>query len=123
MKLWHDDIRPAPEGWVWARTNLAAMEHLRTGAVEEISMDHDLGMHDYTEDEINLNPDLILYAGKSMETGLDLAKWMATAKIVPPKIRVHSWNPSGAMQMALVLHDANPDAEIEVRPFDLRERG
>jgi hypothetical protein len=43
MKLWHDDVRPAPEGWVHARTNDEAKEYFKSGEVETCSLDHDLG--------------------------------------------------------------------------------
>ncbi len=51
IKLWHDDVRPAPEGWTWARTNEKAMEILKAGNVIAASLeyviaaslDHDLG--------------------------------------------------------------------------------
>lgn len=43
MRLWHDDVRPAPPGWVWARTNEEAKHHLLTDKVKEASLDHDMG--------------------------------------------------------------------------------
>lgn len=43
MKLWVDDLRPAPEGWVWAKDPAEAISALATGEVEEMSLDHDLG--------------------------------------------------------------------------------
>lgn len=107
MKLWHDDIRPAPEGWVWARTNEQAQEHLLTGKVQEISMDHDLGYHDV---EIPDDPDelieVLVLRGQSEQTGLQLAQWMVENDCVPPKITIHSWNPSGARRMAWAFIDA-----------------
>lgn len=43
MKLWVDDERPAPPGWVPARTLAVAMDYLSYGLVDEMSLDHDLG--------------------------------------------------------------------------------
>lgn len=43
MKLWLDDVRPAPEGWVHVRTAEEAREKLLAGGVVECSLDHDLG--------------------------------------------------------------------------------
>lgn len=43
MKLWLDDIRECPPGWTWAKRAAEAIECLRTGEVEEVSLDHDLG--------------------------------------------------------------------------------
>ncbi|MGA3245851.1 MAG: cyclic-phosphate processing receiver domain-containing protein [Bacteroidota bacterium] len=34
------------EGWVRAYTAAEAIEHLKTGAVEELSLDHDLGVEE-----------------------------------------------------------------------------
>lgn len=132
MRLWHDDIRPAPEGWVWARTNdqakniLLAAKILRTVVITECSLDHDLGLHDFTEAEIEADPEILFMAGESSETGLDLANWMAETGNLPPKIRIHSWNPDGAKRMAAALADTNPDllnhgVEITIQPFDASE--
>jgi hypothetical protein len=44
VKVWLDDRREAPEGWVRVRTPEEATELLRGGAVEELSLDHDLGL-------------------------------------------------------------------------------
>lgn len=43
MKLWIDDLRPAPEGWLWAKTPAEALGYLTTGNISEVSFDHDLG--------------------------------------------------------------------------------
>lgn len=77
-KLWHDDIRPAPDGWEWCKDNRAAKKLLRTGSVTEISLDHDLG----TE-----------------STGYNLVRWMVRHKCVPEQVTIHSFNPVGAKRM------------------------
>lgn len=52
MRIWLDDIRPAPEGWVWVKD---ATEFWRTMAqnkahtIEAISFDNDLGETSYQE--------------------------------------------------------------------------
>jgi hypothetical protein len=43
MRVWLDDRRPTPEGWVRVRTPEEAIELLRAGGVGELSLDHDLG--------------------------------------------------------------------------------
>ena len=122
MKLWHDDIRPAPKGWVWARTNEQA-KSLIEGAVlrgdfEEASLDHDLGLHDIDPET---TPDAIFLKGQDAETGLDLVKWMCNLSYLPPKVRIHSWNPDGAMSMALCLNahamEHDMDVLIDIHPF------
>lgn len=119
MKLWHDDIRPAPKGWAWARTNEEAKRLLETGNFQLASLDHDLGYHDV---EIPEDPDelaeVLLLRGQSEETGLDLVRWMVETKNVPPVIRIHSWNPVGAQAMARVLIDSGLPHSITVEAFE-----
>jgi len=43
VKLWLDDKRPCPDGWLHARTALEAMDILGDGEVAEADLDHDLG--------------------------------------------------------------------------------
>lgn len=43
MKVWLDDERPVPLGWVGARSAHEAIALLRTGQVPHLSLDHDLG--------------------------------------------------------------------------------
>jgi hypothetical protein len=104
--LWHDDVRPAPEGWTVARTNKEAQIILAHGNVEDISMDHDLGAKP---------EDGLLAKGNAEETGLDLVKWMIEHKLVPSRVNIHSWNFVGAKRMWYTLHDAGYEATI--RPF------
>lgn len=100
IRLWHDDVRPPPEGWVWARTNAEAQEILSAGGVVEASLDHDLGYHDV---DIPEDPDeaieVLSLRGVSEETGYDLVEWMIEHDLVPEFVTVHSWNPDGAKRM------------------------
>lgn len=106
MKLWHDDVRPAPEGWVWARTNAEAMWFLRQRSepdgrmvVTEVSLDHDMGTT----------------PGDGTPSGYDLVCWMLDNDAVPEKVTVHSWNPPGAQAMASRLAYFGHD--VTVQPF------
>lgn len=82
MRLFIDDIRVCPPGWVQARDYLAAITVLSTGRVVEVSFDHDLGQ------------------GKS---GYDVICWLEKAVangVVPiPKMAVHTNNPPGRKQI------------------------
>lgn len=42
MKLWVDDERPAPDGWVWSKTveNTISTLELSPGGVSEMSLDY-----------------------------------------------------------------------------------
>lgn len=108
MKLWLDDVRPAPEGWVWARTNEDAKRHLLTGEVEECSLDHDLGYHDLEIPDPKSDPDaymdVLTARGQTEETGYQLVNWMIENECVPAKVAIHSWNPDGAKAMAARLN-------------------
>jgi len=127
VKLWHDDIRPAPEGWLWARTNQEAVRLLLHTEIEECSLDHDLGLdhiempETYAEMQ-KADPNqahAIFLAGRSEETGLDLVRAMVALRLVPPKVTIHSWNPQGAINMANMLRSAHQDypVHIHIEPF------
>lgn len=126
MKIWHDDIRKAPEGWVWVRTNDEAKDLLMNAPepVGAISMDHDLGLHDMDPDEyVMMDGELAhasFLAGRSEETGYHLVCWMCDQALVPPNVTIHSWNPVGAIDMAARLNYFGYDCVI--KPFDPNER-
>lgn len=103
MKLWLDDVRLPPEGWVWCKTAVEAIEVLATGEVEEASLDHDLGcceactqctgLHGYSNGCIH----------NCHWTGYTVVKWMAENNVWPETIWVHSANPVGAANMQAVI--------------------
>jgi hypothetical protein len=82
MKLWLDDLRPAPGGWTWVKTAAEAIRLLDEETVEEISLDHDLGD-----------------AGSPEMTGYDVALHLAerafAGKTVPAQVSIHTANPVG----------------------------
>jgi len=44
MKLWIDDIRQAPDGWIWAKSYTEGFNFIcGSENIDEISFDHDLG--------------------------------------------------------------------------------
>jgi Cyclic-phosphate processing Receiver domain len=89
VRVWLDDVRPAPKGWVHVKTPEKAIEFLRSGEVEEMSLDHDLG----------------LATPESERTGYDVLAWLEEAvatgawKQHVPVIRIHSANPVGWRRM------------------------
>jgi len=112
MKLWHDDVRPPPDGWTWAKTNAEAQRLLSEHDVTEASLDHDLGETPDPND-----PDVLMRAGSSPDgSGYDLVRWMIEHDRIPPLITIHSWNPVGAERMAYALADAGfPVAVVPYR--------
>lgn len=109
MKLYLDDIRPAPVGWELVTTVAAAQVALSTGTVDELSLDHDLGACELcTTIEAN-QTDGPLWKGsmphcKHVGTGYDLVCWMEANDVWPPvKPVVHSLNPVGRQRMQQVI--------------------
>lgn len=92
MKLWLDDIRPAPEGYTHARSVNEAIALLVDVDVTHASLDHDLG--DYAEDGGD---------------GYKLVLWMAENDCWPSEgIRVHSANPPGMARMLADIDHYGP---------------
>ena len=75
VRLWVDDLRPAPKGWDWVKSSRAALAVLRTFPVVEMSLDHDLGGDDTTRP-------IVLWLCEHPD------RW-------PRVVRVHSANPVG----------------------------
>jgi hypothetical protein len=98
-----------------ARVHLSAQPH--GYVVEEISLDHDMGLDDQDPDE----PDAAYQVGHSPEDGMALVKWMCDNEFVPPKVTIHTMNPAGARNMACHLHGwakaFDRDIEVKVRPW------
>ncbi|HJZ18738.1 MAG TPA: cyclic-phosphate processing receiver domain-containing protein [Candidatus Nanoarchaeia archaeon] len=90
MKLWIDDIRPAPEGWVWAKNANFAMACFNFG-VEEISLDHDLGENIPTGYDLLCKIEELVAAGKWNKNGWNWG--------VIPIFHIHSANPVGRKNM------------------------
>ncbi|MBS3903011.1 MAG: hypothetical protein KGZ30_01395 [Anaplasmataceae bacterium] len=92
MKIYLDDLRIVPDGWVGAETAQEAILLLQENSVEEISLDHDLG------DPVNGN-------------GNDVLVWIEQAVVrdgyVPPIIKIHTGNPSARVKMELGVEAIN----------------
>ena len=86
MRVFLDDERKTPEGWVRVYWPDEAIELLKTDKVTEISLDHDLGDDD-------------------RGTGYDVVLWIEEAvfndDFPPPVIKVHSANISARKKMEL----------------------
>lgn len=83
MKVFLDDERQPPAGWSLVRTAGDAISMLKSGIVEWLSLDHDLG---------------------TTETGYDVLLWLEQAVAEDPDfplpgIIIHSANPVGRSRM------------------------
>lgn len=113
MKLWLDDIRPAPPGWTHVRSVPEAQRFLLAGVVEEASFDHDLGAGcergcwttgDVVEQACARPCDCPCHL-----TGYDLCKWMAETGHWPTaRPRIHSANVVGRENIRLTIERYGP---------------
>ena len=90
MKVWLDDVRPAPPGWTWVKTAPAGIELLARGDVTELSLDHDLG-----DDDQGTGYDVLVW----MEEACARDAWSGPA----PTIHIHSANPVGRSRMLAAI--------------------
>lgn len=94
MKLWIDDTRPAPEGYVWRKSVNAAKRYIKEiergwfkglPYIELIDIDHDAG-------------DFVYDGGDYIK----LLNWLEeTGRGYP--IRIHSMNPVGVQNMRSII--------------------
>lgn len=90
MKVYLDDVRNPKrdygDDWIWVQTYQEAINLLKTGQVEMISLDHDLG---------------------TKYTGYDVAKWIEEQvlqhQIPCPQVYCHSQNPVGKERIDQVI--------------------
>lgn len=113
MNLWLDDVRPAPQGWVWVKTVHDAQKLLSEGRVERASLDHDLGpqptcysckdeSQDCGECHCHVRP----------SNGCDLVAWMVGSGKWPlQKPLVHSANVSGHEHMVKMINNHFPQEQ------------
>ena len=90
LKVWLDDFREAPPGWVHVRSPDEAIALLRSGAVEEISLDHDLGL---------FTPEGREWTGYAVLEWLEREVALGTATFPLPLMAIHSANPVGRRRM------------------------
>jgi hypothetical protein len=84
MRVFLDDERPCPDGWVRVHWPEEAISLLETGQVDELSLDHDLG-----DDERGTGYDVVLWVEEAV----------ALRGFRPPKMFVHSANSSARQKM------------------------
>ena len=88
LKIWLDDVRPAPEGYLHAwnyESAIYLIEHLSCleNDIELISFDHDLGEN---------------------KSGYDVAKYIVENNIQINGYKVHSANPVGRFNIEQLLN-------------------
>lgn len=94
MRIWVDDIRTPPEGYIWVKSVNDAIDLIRKSIdndifIELIDMDHDAG------DFSSMGGDYIR-----------LLDWLEIMEYNFP-IRIHSMNPVGVQNMRLIIQKNN----------------
>jgi len=89
MKIYLDDERITPEGWVRAYWPQEVIALLEQGGVTHVSLDHDLG-----DDERGTGYDVILWVEEAV----------ALRGFIPPIMTVHSANSSARQKMLAGIH-------------------
>lgn len=135
MKLWLDDERPAPEGWVWAKTANEAihlLESMRSAPLHQELWDHQ-GMSDFWKiSHMSFDHDLAdihydyFHAGQMLPkdhparahareqsakemTGYDVLLWMAEHEVWPTEAcYVHTHNNVRGPIMADMINRYGP---------------
>ena len=82
MKLFLDDIRREPEGYVLVRSFEDCIFELGTKVYDTVSLDYALG---------------------ERFTGLDVLKWMVRNQKFPQKLNIHSTHAYGRAEMACYI--------------------
>ena len=99
MKIWIDDVRTAPEGYLWCKSTRDALRKIvleYPNEIELIDLDHDAG--DYAKD----GGDFIAVL-KELER-LTKRQKMDFSHI---KFRLHSANPVGVANMRAIIETNN----------------
>ena len=90
IKVYLDDERPTPKGWIGVKTPSEVIKLLKTKNVTHVSLDHDLG------------------DDKNIGTGYDVLNWIeeqvfTNKNFECPLITIHTANPSAMKKMILAL--------------------
>jgi len=87
VKIWIDDMRTAPDGFLWCKTYESAIEMLDYFSscnydIKVVDFDHDLGEE---------------------KSGYDVAKYIVEYQLPIGSFRVHSMNPVGRRNIEQLL--------------------
>ena len=99
MKLWIDDVRPAPEGYYWVKSVYDAV--IAIEEAEHLAHRHRMLNYNFSIELIDIDHD----AGEYADCGGDyirLLDWLEeTGRSYP--IRIHSANPVGVANMRAII--------------------
>ena len=116
IKLWVDDIRPAPEGWVRAHSVTQAIRFLDTQDVVEVSLDHDISMKVAVGDkELGYSEPRPFRSNETFEpvARFIVAKYYNKRYYDPGlNITIHTANSVAADKMYEILKDFKPKIKL-----------
>lgn len=90
IKVFLDDERLTPEGWIRTYTPTQTIEHIKRYKVSHLSLDHDLG----DDKRIGTGYDVLVYLEKQVYNNRNYPL---------PIITIHSANPSARQRMLLAV--------------------
>lgn len=109
MKIWIDDVRPAPDGYVWIKSvNEAKLFIVRNKCYEKLINLHDSGLRKLFEFDNDTHIELIDIdhdAGEYASDGGDYIKlldWLEEENYNVP-VHIHSMNPVGIVNMRRII--------------------
>lgn len=100
MKIFLDDLRTTPKGWIGVKWPSEVIEYLKTNQVEELSLDHDLG-----DDNKGTGYDVILWIEKEVYLN----------NFIPPIIYIHTSNSSARIKMEKGIEKINQLQSLKER--------
>lgn len=106
MKLWIDDCRPAPEGYVWCKSVNEAKNMIANANAEFVaSCKRGLPNETLLIDFISLDHDAGEYAfdGGDYIRLLDWLEWLCDGKGTHIEFHIHSMNPVGVANMRAII--------------------
>ena len=112
MKLWVDDIRPAPDDkWTVVKTITSAISAIENFDFDEVSLDHDIS-HQVVVGKLSR-------PYPCDECFCAVAHFIAAVssgdlRVKVPKITIHTANPIGAEDMRRILAGYNIDCKIKM---------
>lgn len=109
VRLFVDDVRPAPDGFILARTVEEAKVYLEREDIIAVSLDHDMGAcpectakGEHIGDMSTPETTYMNWCPHASD-GYALVMWMIEHHRIPPLVYVHSMNPVGKARMIAAL--------------------
>ena len=108
MKLWIDDVRPAPEGYIWLKSTREALRFITAAEnrneIELIDLDHDAG--DYARDggdyiEVLRELERLSRKVTYVNSAAFHNYWHGLCQKIT--FRLHSMNPVGVANMRAII--------------------